>query len=272
MTDKLIIRSALTENYTVIPNALLNDTDISGECLAMMVYLLSKPTDWQLSVKNLMKRFGWGRDKTYQAIAGLIERGYVIKNAQRNEGKFNSYTYFVYDTPQKPPFPDLPDTVLPDTANQYITKERDYSSSVLQSTDSHKSDEWFDKFWSVVAHKEERKISKAKFLRACKTTDPQAIINAYEGQLAAHLASGKQSQYFKRPKTWLNGECWNDEYQRAEAVLFHNRYTNKVKGWLRTGYWHPEWGDPPDTPSAMPDARLALKELTDGEKKQSKGL
>ena len=30
MTDKLIIRSALTENYTVIPNALLNDTEISA--------------------------------------------------------------------------------------------------------------------------------------------------------------------------------------------------------------------------------------------------
>jgi hypothetical protein len=272
MTDKLIIRSALTENYTVIPNALLNDTTISGECLAMMVYLLSKPSDWQLSVKNLMKRFGWGRDKTYQAIAGLIERGYVIKNAHRNGGKFNSYTYFVYDTPQISPLPEKPDTEKPDTVNQYITKERDYSGSVLQSTDSHKSDEWFDKFWSVVAHKEERKTSKAKFLRACKTTDPQAIINAYEGQLAAHLASGKQSQYFKRPKTWLHGECWNDEYQSAEAVLFHNRYTNKVKGWLRTGYWHPEWGDPPDTPSASPDARDALKELTDGKKTKSKGL
>ena len=67
MTDKLIIRSALTENYTVIPNALLNDTEISGECLAMMVYLLSKPSDWQLSVKNLMKRFGWGRDSEERA-------------------------------------------------------------------------------------------------------------------------------------------------------------------------------------------------------------
>ena len=272
MTDKLIIRSALTENYTVIPNALLNDTTISGECLAMMVYLLSKPSDWQLSVKNLMKRFGWGRDKTYQAIAGLIERGYVIKNAQRNGGKFNSHIYFIYDTPQISPLPEKPYTEKPDPVNQEHTKERDYSSSVLQSTDSHKSDEWFDKFWSVVAHKEERKTSKAKFLRACKTTDPQAIIDAYKGQLAAHLASGDQAKYFKRPKTWLNGECWNDEYQPAETVLSQNRYTNKVKGWLRTGYWHPEWGDPPDTPTAMIDAQAALKELTDGEKKQSKGL
>ena len=192
MTDKLIIRSALTENYTVIPNALLNDTEISGECLAMMVYLLSKPSDWQLSVKNLMKRFGWGRDKTYQTIAGLIERGYVIKNAQRNGGKFNSYTYFVYDTPQKPPFPDLPDTVLPDTANQYITKERDYSSSVLQRTDLHKSDcEMFDKFWNLVAHKQAKPQCKIKFNRAAKTTDPETIIKAYEGQLTAHRSKGK---------------------------------------------------------------------------------
>ena len=273
MTDKLIIRSALTENYTVIPNALLNDTTISGECLAMMVYLLSKPSDWQLSVKNLMKRFGWGRDKTYQAIAGLIERGYVIKNAHRNGGKFNSYTYFVYDTPQISPLPGLPYTEKPDPVNQEHTKERDYSSSVLQSTDSHKSHcEMFDKFWNLVAHKEEKKISKAKFLRACKNTEPQAIIDAYKGQLASHLAAGKGAQYFKRPKTWLNGECWNDEYQPIQGITNHNRYMHKVLGWLKTGYWADEWGDPPNQRGANPEAKLALKELQHGEKKQSKGL
>ena len=73
----------------------------------------------------------------------------------------------------------------------------------------------------------------------------------------------------RRLVTWslpeaADGECWNDEYQPAETVITQNRYTNKVKGWLRTGYWHPEWGDPPDTPTAMIDAQAALKELTNG--------
>ena len=265
MTDQFINRSALTENFTVLPNALLNDDRVTGEGLALMVYLLSKPPSWQLSPTDIRKRFKWGRDKAYRVIADLIECGYIIKDAEREGGRFNAHVYFIYDTPQISPLPEKPDTEKPDPVNQDTIKNRETNQiSTIERTDSNKADEWFDKFWAVVAHKEERKTSKAKFLRACKTTDPQAIIDACKGQLAAHLASGDKAKYFKRPKTWLNGECWNDEYQPVEAVLFHNRYTNKVKGWLRTGYWHPEWGDPPDTPTAMPDARLALKELTDG--------
>ena len=265
MTDQFINRSALTENFTVLPNALLNDDRVTGEGLALMVYLLSKPPSWQLSPTDIRKRFKWGRDKAYKVIAGLIECGYIIKDAEREGGRFNAHVYFIYDTPQISPLPEKPYPVKPYPVNQDTIKNRETNHiSTIERTDSHKADEWFDKFWAVVAHKEERKTSKAKFLRACKTTDPQAIIDAYKGQLAAHLASGKQAQYFKRPRTWLNGECWNDEYQPAETVLTQNRYTNKVKGWLRTGYWHPEWGDPPDTPTAMIDAQAALRELTDG--------
>lgn len=265
MTDQFINRSALTENFTVLPNALLNDDRLTGEGLALMVYLLSKPSSWQLSPTNIRKRFKWGKDKAYKVINGLIECGYIVKEAQRDGGKYASFVYFVYDTPQISPFPEKPEAVKPEAVNQDTIKNREtIHISTIERTDSNKGDEWFDKFWAVVAHKEERKTSKAKFLRACKTTDPQVIIDAYKGQLAAHLASGDQAKYFKRPKTWLNGECWNDEYQPAETVITQNRYTNKVKGWLRTGYWHPEWGDPPDTPTAMIDAQAALKELTNG--------
>ena len=274
MTDKLIIRSALTENYTVIPNALLNDTTISGECLAMMVYLLSKPTDWQLSVKNLMKRFGWGRDKTYHAIGGLIERGYVIKNAHRNGGKFNAHTYFIYDTPQISPLPEKPDTEKPDTVNQEHTKERDYSSSVLQSTDSHKSDcEMFDKFWNLVAHKQAKPQCKIKFNRAAKTTDPETIIKAYEGQLTAHRSKGKGDEYFRRPLTWLNQEAWLDSFEAKDiADTRTSRAKGRVRNWQKTGFWHENWGFPPDHPGAMQEIKEALRDMQHGEKKQSKGI
>ena len=90
MTDQFINRSALTENFTVFPNALLNDDRLTGEGLALMVYLLSKPSSWQLSPTNIRKRFKWGKDKAYKVINGLIECGYIIKEAQRDGGKFNA--------------------------------------------------------------------------------------------------------------------------------------------------------------------------------------
>ena len=288
MTDKLIIRSALTENYTVIPNALLNDTEISGECLAMMVYLLSKPSDWQLSVKNLMKRFGWGRDKTYQAIAGLIERGYVIKNAQRNEGKFNAHIYFIYDTPQISPLPEIPYTEKPDPVNQEHTKERDYSSSVLQRNESHKTEGeemlhqannpvddhmMFENFWAEVAHKQAKDHCKKKFLKAAKTVTPEIIIKAYRGQLNAHRSKGKDDEYFRRPLTWLNQKAWLDPFEAKDiADTRAARAKGRVRNWQNTGYWHDNWGFPPDHPGALEETKEALRDMEHGEKKQSKGL
>jgi len=272
MTDQFINRSALTENFTVLPNALLNDDRVSGEGLALMVYLLSKPPSWQLSPTDIRKRFKWGRDKAYRVIADLIECGYIVKDAEREGGRFNVHVYFIYDTPQISPLPEKPYPVKPYPVNQDTIKNRDTNCITnLERTDSNKSDEWFDKFWKIVAHKEERKTSKAKFLRACKQTDPQAIIDAYKGQLAAHMAAGKQAQYFKRPKTWLNGECWNDEYQSEQSITNHNRYMHKVRGWLKTGFWAEEWGFPPNEQGAMEEAKEALRMLQNGEKKQSKG-
>ena len=189
-------------------------------------------------------------------------------------GKFNSYTYFVYDTPQIPPLPEKPDTEKPDTANQYTTKERDYSNSVLQSTDSHKSDcEMFDKFWDLVAHKQAKPQCKIKFNRAAKTTDPETIIKAYQGQLTEHRSKGKGDEYFRRPLTWLNQEGWLDPFEAKDiADTRASRAKGRVRNWQKTGYWHENWGFPPDHPGAMTETKEALREMQHGEKKQSKGL
>ena len=71
-----------------------------------MVYLLSKPPSWQLSPTDIRKRFKWGRDKAYKVIAGLIECGYIIKDAEREGGRFNAHVYFIYDTPQNLTLPE----------------------------------------------------------------------------------------------------------------------------------------------------------------------
>ena len=139
MTDQFINRSALTENFTVLPNALLNDDRVSGEGLALMVYLLSKPPSWQLSPTDIRKRFKWGRDKAYRVIADLIECGYIVKDAEREGGRFNVHVYFIYDTPQISPFPEKPDTEKPDPVNQDTIKNRETNHiSIIERTKSNK--------------------------------------------------------------------------------------------------------------------------------------
>ena len=120
MTDSLIVRSSLKDNFSVLPNNLLNDDRLSADQLGLLVYLLSKPTDWQVQVTELRKRFDVGRDKIRTILACLEQYGYISKEQVRQEGKFASNRYVVSDSP----LTEKPLTEKPSTANPTLTKDR----------------------------------------------------------------------------------------------------------------------------------------------------
>ena len=130
MSDSLIVRSSLKDNFSVLPNELINDDRLSTEHLGLLVYLLSKPNDWQVRVKQLQNRFDMGRDKTRRILATLEQYGYISRDIVRAEGKFSETRYIVKDSPE----PENPSPVFPAPVNQTLTKDRD-----IQRTESTKS-------------------------------------------------------------------------------------------------------------------------------------
>ena len=118
MTEQFIIKSSLKDNYSIVPNNLINDEGIDADCLAVLLYLLSKPTNWMVKPSNIQNRFKYGKDKTYRVINKLIQRSYIKREELREVGQYASFTYYVYDSP----FPCLPDTAKSDTANKDTTK------------------------------------------------------------------------------------------------------------------------------------------------------
>ena len=137
VTEQFINKSTLKENYSVVPNNMLNDEGLDADCLAVMVYLLSKPNNWIVKPTNIQNRFKYGRDKTYRVINQLVKRQYIVREEHRTDGKYTSFSYYVYDSP----FPCLSDTAEPYTANQYITKYRKtLSKEKILMTDQPKTD------------------------------------------------------------------------------------------------------------------------------------
>ena len=120
MSETLIIRSNLQENFAVLPNAMINDEMLSSDSLAVLVYLLSKPNDWQVRPTNLRNRFSFGKDKVYRILANLEQLGYLRRESARDGGQFAETRYFVYDSP----CPHFSDTVLSDTENKDTYKEQ----------------------------------------------------------------------------------------------------------------------------------------------------
>ena len=113
------------KSHTQILNTVLQ-ANIDPTCLAVWCSLQSRPNNWKLQVNQLRAQFGLGRDKVYQVLNKLIAYTLLKKVQERNDdGTLGSILYIIQDGNEfNAPFPDLPDTVEPDTANQDLTKER----------------------------------------------------------------------------------------------------------------------------------------------------
>lgn len=89
-----IIRTKRTENFTVINNDLLNDGRLDWRDLGLLVYLLSKPDNWEVSVAHLESFRNSCRHAIYASLKKLEKEGYVKKRARQS-----GFDYEVFDSP-----------------------------------------------------------------------------------------------------------------------------------------------------------------------------
>ena len=80
----MIIRSTRKTRFTVIPNELLEDSSLDWKDLGMLVYLLSKPDNWEISVEHLKKQRSMGRDAIYKCLDAIILAGYAKREKKRD--------------------------------------------------------------------------------------------------------------------------------------------------------------------------------------------
>ena len=71
------------------------------ECLAVYVYLASKPPEWNANVKELMEHFPkMGRDKVRKCLSDLCLIGLLKRVQTRDEhGKMGEYDYYLHLEP-----------------------------------------------------------------------------------------------------------------------------------------------------------------------------
>jgi predicted transcriptional regulator len=96
-----IRRQNRTRNFTTVDNTGINDTRLSWKAKGLLVYLLSKPDDWQVYVSQLKTASKDGRDSTANGLEELVKFGYVKKEEKRAENGQFGYDYEVYEQPIK---------------------------------------------------------------------------------------------------------------------------------------------------------------------------
>lgn len=188
----MIIRSKRTESFTVINNDLINDDRLDWKEIGLLVYLLSKPNNWQVCPVHLAKQRKTGRDGIYTILKSLRNAGYVEMQKQA-DGKTD---WVVFDTPREPnpentdkekPNPEKPDREKPDreiptlinTDNQVKTETNPPLAGEMKNCF-----DWATQhpFWSGSV------TSISKFLELYGRASPNGLKAQYQNELA------KQSQ------------------------------------------------------------------------------
>jgi hypothetical protein len=74
-------------------------------------------------------------------------------------------------------------------------------------------EEQFEAFWKSYPRRVAKGAARKMFDKAIKKTTLDNMLKA----ITEYVARKPEKIDFKHPATWLNGECWDDEWEPAQA-------------------------------------------------------
>jgi hypothetical protein len=97
----MIFKKGQHEQFTIIDNQAILDGRLSAKAKGILLYLMSRPDDWQVYESEIKNHFTDGIASIKSGVKELINIGYISRAAQHDhKGRFSGYEYLVYDKPQ----------------------------------------------------------------------------------------------------------------------------------------------------------------------------
>lgn len=93
------LNNDIKKNFTIIPNDVIRNKNISDRARFIFCYMASMPEDWKFYQGAMAKELGYTKDTLRKYIEELLETGYLYREQRREEGKFDSYDYTLNFTP-----------------------------------------------------------------------------------------------------------------------------------------------------------------------------
>lgn len=145
-----VLRQNHTRDFTVIPNSLLQDQRLSCRDRGLLVWMLSKPPDWEFSKLSIVGELQLdGESSIKSGIKNLKAAGYLEIRQERKKGKVFRSVWTVSDMPQGcfNPTESLQGR-YPHMENSPYTKERLYKKKeavpALEGGAQHPEGVYFD--------------------------------------------------------------------------------------------------------------------------------
>lgn len=114
-------------------------------------------------------------------------------------------------------------------------------------------EEQFEAFWKSYPRRVAKGAARKAWDKAIKKTTLENMLKA----IPEYVAKKPEKIDFKHPATWLNGECWDDEWEPVQARVQRPSFVQSAN------YGRPEPIKPQEPESARidPEKRRQLAEL-----------
>ena len=95
-----ILKKSFRIDFTQVPNVIINDSKVSLKAKGLYLYMISKPDNWQFSLKGMQTQLKESRNSILSTINELIKLGYLEKIKNRINGRQSANDYIMYLEPK----------------------------------------------------------------------------------------------------------------------------------------------------------------------------
>jgi hypothetical protein len=162
--SKLIIKT----KYSVIPNDLVNNLEISLKAKGLFAYIQSKPDGWDFSAERIAKYLKEGLQSVSSALKELEKSGYLIRQKKQNEWGHWEIEYVLNEIPApENPAPGNPVYGNPTYGNPMPGKHPNNTKQLNTKQDykeivKTRRDEIFDLWFKYKAEKKQKYTESGK--------------------------------------------------------------------------------------------------------------
>lgn len=102
-----------TGNFVTVHKNFIHDDDLSWKAKGILLYLLSRPDDWQIYESELVRHSTDGLSGLKTGIKELEKVGYIQRTRKRDDkGRLKEYEYAVYENPNHIRFSNVGKTYI----------------------------------------------------------------------------------------------------------------------------------------------------------------
>lgn len=238
-------------NFTIVPNEILRDRNMTFAEKGLLAYLLSLPDNWDIRVSVIAETFGETERGILKLLKGLIEMGYCKRVAIRKDGRLAGQQYIITDIANDFSAPTKNEGAGNSRSRKFSHTE---NSAPLKNEGAEIINNLFEEE-SIINNKEREAPTPKTRERKCLFDDSKFFdYEIFQAQFTEpDFADVDLYYYYNRIKNWSggNGKKKNDWILTAKNWMMDDAEKGKLHRKSGTG------------PGLSPDAIKYLQDMAD---------